>query len=50
LCDEGGQTTVEYTLLLAIIVLPLGLVLKVLLSVLCEQYRMVTFIETLPFP
>jgi len=48
--DQGGQTTVEWALLLAVFVLPMVYVLNLLLGVLVAYYRMVTFLETLPFP
>lgn len=48
--DQGGQTTIEWALLLVGFVLPMIYVFKVLLGVLAEQYMMVTFLETLPFP
>ena len=48
--DEAGQTTIEWTLLLVCFALPMVYVLGLLLSALAGHYRMVTFIETLPFP
>ena len=48
--DEAGQTTVEWTLIMAFIGLPLFYVFMRLLDVLVEHYRMMTFFETLPFP
>jgi Flp pilus assembly pilin Flp len=48
--DENGQTTIEWVLLLTVFVLPMVWVLNMLLAVLVEHYRMVTFFETLPFP
>ena len=48
--DQSGQTTVEWALLLAAFVLPMVYVLNLLLGVLVAYYRMVTFLETLPFP
>ncbi|MHC4982627.1 MAG: Flp family type IVb pilin [Planctomycetota bacterium] len=50
LADESGQTTVEWTLLLVVFALPMYLVFKMLVDVLAAHYRMVTFMETLPFP
>ena len=47
---EDGQTTVEWALLLACFGLPMIYVLAVLLSALVEHYRMVTFLQTLPYP
>jgi len=48
--DQDGQTTIEWALLLVAFVLPMIYVFRVLLSVLGEHYKMVTFLETLPFP
>jgi Flp pilus assembly pilin Flp len=48
--DELGQTTVEWALLLVVFGLPMIYVIGLLLRVLTEQYRMVTFLETLPLP
>ena len=48
--DQGGQTTIEWALLLVGFVLPMIYVFRVLLAVLAEHYMMVTFLETLPFP
>ena len=48
--DERGQTTIEWALLLAVVGLPGIVIFGWLLSVVVEQYRMVTFLELLPFP
>lgn len=48
--DEGGQLTVEWALILAVIALPLFFVCAGCLKVLVAHYQMVTFMETLPFP
>lgn len=48
--DQRGQMTVEWALLLVVV---FGLVVPTfmyLLAALGELYRMVTFMETLPFP
>ena len=50
LADQTGQATIEWVLVLVAFVLPMVYVLNLLLSVLVEHYRMVTFLETLPFP
>ncbi len=47
---QSGQTTIEWTLLLVGFVLPMIYVFRLLLAVLAEHYKMVTFLETLPFP
>ena len=49
-CDDAGQATIEYTLILAVFGIPMVLLCRVLLSILVEHYRMVTFLETLPYP
>jgi Flp pilus assembly pilin Flp len=48
--DQAGQTTIEWALLLGALGIPLIYVTILLLGALCEHYRMVTFIETLPLP
>lgn len=48
--DERGQATLEWALVLAFVVLPMYFVFKVLMDVLVEHYKMVTFMHTLPFP
>jgi hypothetical protein len=48
--DQTGQTSLEWALLLACFGLPMVYVLGMLLSVLAEHFRMVTFLESLPFP
>ncbi len=48
--DQGGQQTVEWTLLLVAFGIPMIAVLAILLDVLVTHYAMVSFLETLPFP
>ena len=48
--DESGQTTIEYALLLAAIVLPLMVVFRMLLGILAALYEMIVFMIGLPFP
>jgi len=48
--DEQGQTTIEYALLLGFVGLPAYGAFLLLLGILTEMYRMVTFLELLPFP
>ena len=50
LADEAGQTTVEWALIMAGIGLPLAWLFYLCVIGLAEHYRMVTFMETLPFP
>ena len=47
--DETGQTTIEYALLLAAVVLPMMFVFRMLLSILAELYKMTVFLIGLPF-
>jgi len=48
--DTAGASTVEWALLLAMIGVPSFWLFSVILKAIAELYRMVTFIETLPFP
>jgi len=48
--DQTGQSTIEWVLLLAVFALPMIWVIRILLNVLAEHYRMVSFLETLPYP
>jgi len=48
--DSAGQTTIEWALLLAVVGIPAITVFGWLLAILSENYRMVTFLELLPFP
>ena len=48
--DQAGQTTVEWTLLVAAFGLPMIYVFSVLLASLAEHYRMLTLVLTLPLP
>ena len=48
--DQNGQATIEYTLILAGIGLPLFGVFLLLLGLLTEHYKMVVFLQTLPMP
>lgn len=48
--DRRGQMTIEWALLLLVFALPMIWVIGWLLKSLSEHYRMVTFLETLPFP
>ena len=49
-CDESGQATIEWVLVVVALVLPIIYFLNIMLNVLVGHYRMVTFLETLPFP
>lgn len=48
--DQAGQSTLEWTLLLAVVGLPAITLFGWMVSALAEYYRMVTFLELLPFP
>ena len=48
--DRAGQTSLEWALLMACVGIPLIYVFALLLGALAEHYRMVSFLETLPFP
>jgi len=48
--DQTGQTTLEYAILIAAVGVPAIAVFGWLLTILSETYRMVTFLELLPFP
>lgn len=48
--DQRGQMTVEWGLLLAVVFWLVVPTIMYLLAALGELYRMVTFMETLPFP
>jgi hypothetical protein len=48
--DQRGQASVEWVLLMVAFGLPMVWVFARLLEVLAEYYRMITFLETLPFP
>ena len=50
LTDDAGQAMIEYTLIVAVFGIPMILLCRALLSILVEHYRMVTFLETLPYP
>ena len=48
--DCRGQVTIEYTLLLATFGIPMIIGFRYLLGTLAEYWKMITFLETLPFP
>ena len=48
--DETGATTLEWTLLLAAIAVPSYWIIQLALSALVGHYRMLTTINSLPFP
>jgi len=48
--DESGATMLEWTLLLAVIVLPSYALLRLALDVLVAHYRMIVTLNGLPLP
>lgn len=48
--NQGGATTLEWTLLLVAMALPSYLLIKISLDILLAHYRMISFINSLPFP
>ena len=50
LTDETGQATIEWMLVLLAFIIPMIVILNMLLDTLIVHYRVVTFLETLPFP
>lgn len=48
--DARGQMTVEWSLVLAAVALPMFFVIKLGTNLLVSHFQMVSFLETLPFP
>ena len=48
--DDSGQTTIEYALMIAVVGVPAVTVFGWLVTVITENFRMLTFLELLPFP
>lgn len=48
--SQGGATALEWALLLGAIAIPSYFIITLALSVLVEHYRLMTFINSLPFP
>lgn len=48
--DERGQAMIEYALLLAVIVVPVGLVLDGIRDALASYYGMISIVVGLPIP
>ena len=48
--DDAGQITVEWALVLVVVALPMYFICAACLKLLVAHFRMVTFLETLPFP
>lgn len=48
--DQQGQASLEWVLLVAVVGLPLAWFSIYGLLVMAAHYRMVTFVDTLPFP
>lgn len=48
--NQAGATALEWTLLLAAIAIPSFYILTLALNLLVEHYRMMTLLNSLPFP
>ena len=48
--DEDGATALEWTLLLAVVVLPSYVLIRVSLALLVMHYRMIVMLNGLPLP
>jgi len=48
--DQSGATTLEWTLLLAAIGIPSYFIIRMLLLIVADTYRMNTALNALPFP
>lgn len=48
--DQAGATTLEWTLLLAAIGIPSYFIIRMLLLIVADTYRMNTALNALPFP
>jgi len=48
--DRVAQATLEWTLVLAVIAIPMYWVIKTCMKLLVAHFQMVTFLETVPFP
>ena len=48
--DQAGQVTVEWALILAAVALPMFYVFRTCLHLLAYHYRMVTMLNSMPFP
>lgn len=48
--DEAGSTTLEWTLLLAAIAIPSVVIIISVLNLMVAHYRMMTLLNSLPFP
>lgn len=48
--DQTGQASLEWLLVVTVFGLPFLYFVILALNQLAEHYRMVTFVETLPFP
>ncbi|MCE9592522.1 MAG: hypothetical protein K8S99_18600 [Planctomycetes bacterium] len=50
IADEEGATSLEWALLLAAIALPSYYIIRMLLNIVAELYRMNTSLNAVPFP
>lgn len=50
LADEAGSTTLEWTMLMAFIGIPSYWIVKMCLNYMADYYRLMTQVNSLPFP
>lgn len=48
--DRLGQVTLEWALILAAVALPMLAVFRLCMRMLVAKYRMMTFLNSMPFP
>ena len=48
--EEGGQMTLEWALVMAVVALPFVVIFRVCLAIIVAHFQMVTFLQGLPFP
>ena len=48
--DRRGAVTLEWVLILAVVALPMLAILRLCLDILVAKYRMMTFMNSMPFP
>lgn len=46
----GGQLTLEWALVLALVALPMYFLIRLCMALLVAHFQMVSFLETIPFP
>ena len=48
--DRRGQVTLEWALILAVVALPMYFLFRMCLDLLVAKYRMMMFLNSMPFP